>query len=288
MRNENYLEEPFACYKLGRTKATLRKYAREGKIRYHKEDGIRWVYNAEDVQKMLNQRLRKIIQNHSLTSDSVTKIFLDTALMLMKETKKNIYIAFYPYDEKVNYQIFFEEELKNVKQDYHALNFNKFINDGNHGNQGNYQIFATDVVKVMTKLHGIPEGKTPSGKINHHKNLRYTLEKFIDLQNKRSFNADNVKQLLFLRKQLFTIFDDDSIEKQNIKIGFLIDSVEGELVTNNVFMLSQRTIDNLKDLKFNPITELSGMVDEVYQRLGLKNVTGDIEKIKEIIHKHLS
>lgn len=286
MKQEDYLEEQVACYKLGRTKATLRKYIRDGKIRYKKEEN-RYFYNLEDVQRMLEQRLQKIIKKHSLTSDDITKIFLDTALLLMKNSDKEVYIIFYPSDEKINYQIVFEDELKNIKQKHHVLNFNKFISDGKHGSEGNYQIFATDTIEIIKKIKGVPRDQTPRDKINRHLKQRRTLENFIGLRDKRSFNADNVQLLLIWRKQLLLIFDDDFVEKQNIKVGYLICLNTDKLVSNNVFMLSQQTIDDLKNFKFKEIPELSGTVDRVYKNLNLKNnLLEDIEKIKRVIDSH--
>lgn len=296
MNKENYLEESVACYQLGRAKSTLRKYAREGKIRYQKDQYANYLYNEQDIKQMLNQRLQRIIKKHSLTSDVITKVFLDTALLLMKQSQKNIFIVFYPNNEKVNYQILFEDELKNIKQNHHVLDFNKFISDGKHGSEENYQVFATDVIDVAEKLNGVRDDvKTPKDKIYYHLKLRRTLENFISLKDERSFNANGLYHLFLLRRQLISTFDDDFIENKNIEVGFIID-FKTKSMSKHVFALSENTLkylnknNNYDRWGFKEVPDLCGTIDKIWQRLKFENYNsyGNAEKIEQILNKYHS
>ena len=101
------------------------------------------------------------------------------------------------------------------------------------------------------------------------------------------------------RNNLICFFDDDSVEKQNIKVGFLVDKT-GVAVNHSVcLMLSEQGINkieqcfvNKSDYQFLPIPKLSGNVKTILKSLNYQNnkivdFYDNIEKaIDEVLNKH--
>lgn len=241
------------------TKSTVYRYARNGKLSYKVVDGKRY-YSAYETYKVAKFNILRDDEH----SDSIDKPFIDKAIKLNDSLDNDIFIIFKPRCATYNYKLVFDEELNMVHGVYRVLNFTQYVK--NHA--------PYDYSSIVHELNGTTY--MPEVKVEKMNNLKRNLKSVIGINHCRT---DQISTNLKARHYLLTMYEDNTIENENLVVGFYLGTdgfVDGSTC------LSILRSDEVKD-NFITIKKFSGKVEDIMNSIDID----DYQLLDDIVDNYL-